>query len=404
MPTCKRRPTETPCGTWFACVGEFPTLRLLDNWTIETRSSSGLWVILESALRAQVATSFPVFMIGDTDYEVEFGHFQCSYKTRGATLRSILILGLFILFGFVPALAQEEKPITVSVCDLKNNPDAYNHKLVQLQGGISHEFEDFSIRNAGCPDFKNTPWLMYGGNAQNDVTYCCGVTTGSKDRVNIEGIEVPLRREPLYERFRKLLSSYRFDQKAKVHHIESDPSYSVTATVVGRFFAGKQGAIGRGFGHMGCCTLLAIEQVVSIDKVSSNLKPGELSCYTEGWKERAGDENVLASKLNELHKSDEPWRKRDARRVATEALKSYLKGTKPSLEFKGCKTKHLAYDEKKNDQYLTACRWISAPLDSYAVEVMKYHFLKNPLNTWNGISWMPYKLSHQHCSESSDPE
>jgi len=64
---------------------------------------------------------------------------------------------------------------------------------------------------------------MYGGNAPNDVTYYCGVTVGSKNQVNIEGIDVPLRKDPPHERFRRLLSSYRFDKKAKVHYCELQP-------------------------------------------------------------------------------------------------------------------------------------------------------------------------------------
>jgi hypothetical protein len=146
--------------------------------------------------------------------------------------------------GPAVGLPQDEKPLLVNVCDLKKDPEAYNHKLVQVQGKVSHEFEDFSVHDAGCPDFKNTLWLMYGGNTPNDVTYCCGVTVGSKNQVNIEGIDVPLRQDPPLERFRRLLSPYPFDKKAKVHHCESNPSFSVTATIIGRFFAGKQG---RGF-------------------------------------------------------------------------------------------------------------------------------------------------------------
>jgi hypothetical protein len=43
----------------------------------------------------------------------------------------------------------------------------------------------------------------------------------------------------------------------------------VHATVIGRFFAGQEqrlpGGMGPGYGHAGCCSLLAIQQVTSVD-------------------------------------------------------------------------------------------------------------------------------------------
>jgi hypothetical protein len=178
------------------------------------------------------------------------------------------------------------------------------------------------------------------------------------------------------------------------------------STLVGRFFAGKdrgEAAIGRGFGHWGCCTLLVIEQVLSIDNVVSNIKPGQLSCYTEGWHEDRGDKDLTA-RHNTIATSNESWRIKDPCRVAAEALNSCLNKSGPAGEFKGCKTKHLTYDDKKDDQYRTYCYWVSNPGDSYTVELGKYCFLRNSSNSWKNIAWMPYNVSHQHCSENPNPE
>ena len=202
------------------------------------------------------------------------------------------------------------------------------------------------------------------------------------------------------------MNSYRINKKAKVHYFQTDPSFSVTATLIGRFFAGEgagNAAIGRGFGHMGCCTLLAIEQVLSIDNVVSHVKPGELSCYSDGWHEN-GDDKSSAARQNAIVESGETWRTNDPQRVATEALSGYLNNSNTALAFKGCHTQHLTYSSKKDDQYSTRCNWTSNFSDSYTVEVMKYYFLKNPSNTWKNIAWMPYEISHQHCSESSNSE
>ncbi|MEJ2246811.1 MAG: hypothetical protein P8Y80_12150 [Acidobacteriota bacterium] len=323
---------------------------------------------------------------------------------EGVTLRSIRLFLMIIFIGSTPIYGEEEKLLEVSVCDLQKDPDAYNHRLIQVQGRISHEFEDFTLHDDRCAD-NNEPWLMYGGDGPNDITYCCGLNTGSKEKVNIEGFDVPFKRDSIAERFINILNSYRINKKAKIVYLETDPSFSVTATIIGRFFAGnKTGIPGRGYGHMGCCSLLVIQQILSIDKIVTNIKPGERSCYTEGWNEIGGDIDELASMLNARHKNDEPWRKKDARRVATEALNLYLRKLEPALEFKGCKSEHLTYSEKLYNQYMTTCRWNSNSSDFYVVEVMKFYFLKNSSNNWKDISWMPSRITHEHCSDRLEPE
>jgi hypothetical protein len=45
----------------------------------------------------------------------------------------------------------EEQPVSVTVCQLKNDPPAYNHKLVELTAFVSHDFEDFTLFDPTCP-------------------------------------------------------------------------------------------------------------------------------------------------------------------------------------------------------------------------------------------------------------
>jgi hypothetical protein len=295
----------------------------------------------------------------------------------------------------------------VSVCELKRDPDLYDHKLIRVQGTISHEFEDFTIRDAACPDFDNQTWLRYGGDASEDVTYCCpGSGTARKAApLEVEGIEVALQRDEALERLRRLLNSYRIDRHARVIYVQTNPSYTVTSTLVGRFFAGtkRHPIFGphRGFGHMGCCTLLAIQQVLSIDSVVSNIKPGESSCYNEGRLDRS-DESAVAARNAEILASGERWRTKDERRIATEALDAYLKKPLPGLQFRGCHRTHLTYADKQDEQYHASCNWTAADSDSYTVELMKFHFLKNATNRWKDIAWLPYQITRYHCSDGSD--
>jgi hypothetical protein len=54
--------------------------------------------------------------------------------------------------------AAEEQPATVTICQLKSDPAAYNHKLVEVTGFVSHAFEDFTVFDPTCPSWPGV-WL-----------------------------------------------------------------------------------------------------------------------------------------------------------------------------------------------------------------------------------------------------
>lgn len=168
----------------------------------------------------------------------------------------ILAVTLF-LFCFA-ADSHCEEPLRVTPCELKGSPGDYNHRLVEVTGFVSHGFEDFGLFDPGCPSWPYV-WLEYGGTKKFGTMYCCGV---SADRSRpkefaVEGIEVPLTTDEHFDAFDKL--------------IHDQPDTVVRVTLVGRFFAGKEtrfpkGEVEwRGYGHMGCCSLLAIQQIISVD-------------------------------------------------------------------------------------------------------------------------------------------
>ena len=171
-------------------------------------------------------------------------------------LRPIVVIsGLLICFS---ATLRCDEPVRVTVCDLKANPAEYNHKLIEVTGFVSHGFEDFGLFDPSCSSWPYV-WLEYGGTKKSGTMYCCGV---SADRSRpkefaVEGIEVPFTADEHFDAFDTL--------------IHNPPDTVVRTTLVGRFFAGKEtrfpsGEVAwRGYGHMGCCSLLAIQQVISVD-------------------------------------------------------------------------------------------------------------------------------------------
>jgi len=172
------------------------------------------------------------------------------------SLRSILVIsGLLICFS---ATLRCDDPVRVAVCDLKANPAEYNHKLIEVSGFVSHGFEDFGLFDPSCPSWPYV-WLEYGGKRKSGTMYCCGVSddrSRPKELV-VEDIEVPLTIDEPFGAFDKL--------------IHNSPDTVIRATLVGRFFAGNEtrfpnGKVGfSGYGHMGCCSLLAIQQVISVN-------------------------------------------------------------------------------------------------------------------------------------------
>ena len=303
------------------------------------------------------------------------------------------------------ALAQESTALRVSLCELMAHPDNYNHMEIIVQGAVSHEFENFSLGDPSCTDVKSAVWLTYGSGASDDITYCCGRTGLEKGPVRIEGIEVVAVQDDNLKRFRKLLNSYRIDPKAKVNYLQSGPSYAVQATLRGRFFAGEEKSIMRGFGHLGCCVLLAIEQVVSIERVESNIKKGERDCRNDIESVGPKTEKELIERNREIMSSNEKWRAKDFQKVARESIDAFLvaSGTnRKDLRFLGCRQQHLTDDDKKNDQYLNTCSWSSSGAissDTYTVELMKQSELKNKTNSWKDIAWLPTLLTHSHCEQ-----
>lgn len=177
-------------------------------------------------------------------------------------LKAGFLTAIFILFGaLAPAeqkpRSQETPPEKVTLCELKKDPAAYNHKLIEVTAFVSHGFEDFTLFDPACSSWPRV-WLEYGGTSKSGTMYCCGVTADrSRPKpLVVENIPVPLADDAQFREFDRLL--------------QRRPDSVVRATIAGRFFAGEQvkypkGTFWGGYGHMGCCSLLAIQQVLSVD-------------------------------------------------------------------------------------------------------------------------------------------
>jgi hypothetical protein len=169
-----------------------------------------------------------------------------------------------VFISCVSSVCWCEEPQKVTVCQLQGDPPAYNHKLVEVEAFVSHDFEDFTLFDPACNASWGAVWLEYGGKSKSDTTYCCGPTAGkSRPReLQVENIPIPLAENDLFRLFDKQIQPpFRSGKYGSVVH----------ATIVGRFFAGRKKTYPNGestwagYGHMGCCSLLAIQEIESVD-------------------------------------------------------------------------------------------------------------------------------------------
>jgi hypothetical protein len=317
------------------------------------------------------------------------------------------VLGFFLTIALSVSAFEQEEPVTpVSLCELKAHPEAYDHKRIVVQGVVSHEFESFTLYDLACGDFRNSVWLTYGAGAADGILYS-GATGKETGPVRVEGFDIVAVQDGNLKRLRDLLNSYRIDPKSKTNYFQTNPSYTVKATLRGRFFAGREDPRlpgRRGYGHLGCCALLAIEQVVSIDSVDSNIKRGEKDCRTDSATTGPDDREALIEANRRLMSSAEKWRAKDGKRVAQEALDAFLKESPRvgNLRFRSCRQRRLTYGDRKDDQYEYVCEWSStgpAASDSYRVDLLKQSFLKTQTNSWNDITWRAIEVSRVHCEQ-----
>jgi hypothetical protein len=200
--------------------------------------------------------------------------------------------------------------LAVSLCDLQKNPQAYDHKRIEVTAFVSHGFEDFSLFDPQCQESRDDSlvWVEYGGTFNSGTIYCCEVPTERRraEPLVVEDVPIPLREDDKLRQFDAL--------------VQEEPDSIVHATLRGRFFAS-------GHGHFGIFSLLAIEQVVAVDPhdlTDVDYRAADDPPDVEGegcHSEPAGTtsrQQAIAAQERAEH--GEAWRFSDSMRVAAEQL------------------------------------------------------------------------------------
>lgn len=239
----------------------------------------------------------------------------------------LLYLFIFALCAVASGLCEE--PEKATVCQLKNGPSAYNHKLVEVSGFVSHAFEDFSLFDQACSSWPGI-WLEYGGTSKSGTMYCCGETANRHRprELVIDKIAVPLLKNEQFVQFDKAIQPpFRSGRHGAIVH----------ATLVGRFFAGRRveyfkGKPWGGYGHFGCCTLFAIQEIKSVDTENHSdldyaAEPNEPDKKGCGYRHLLPIEQATALMQwqQEADSGKRDWAFDNPKRVASDALATIAK-------------------------------------------------------------------------------
>jgi hypothetical protein len=251
---------------------------------------------------------------------------------------AVLATVVVLCAAFPPILSAPQaklpQPEKVSVCQLQKNPPAFDHKLVEVEAFVSQGFEDFTLFDPQCYVYPEI-WLEYGGKVNSGTIYF-GAGTSDRQRPKdliVQGIPIPLVDD---EVFRK------FDERI---HLQGPRGHGpiTRATLVGTFFAGRKEiypsgkSVWSGFGHFGCCTLLAIEQVKEADvKERGGLDPFLLpNPLIAGFLKRndlwrslipADVSRFILESQQQADEGSRGWAFEDPKRVALELIKQDLDG------------------------------------------------------------------------------
>jgi hypothetical protein len=212
--------------------------------------------------------------------------------SRHPGVGQILKLPLLLLL-LVPICAGAQSPTKVALCDLVRQPEKFTRQWVEVRGEVDLAFENFSLRTVDCGEKLQGIWLAYGGDEPTPTAS----TVNDNERppgmvLKVNGIPVPLQRDADLELFKRRLDALRVTAPDGSPCYEGCRLYRVTATLAGLFMAAPNPTNNplSGYGHLGCCHLLAIQRVADVNAVRTGIPAGgKFACSTDTWDMNAAE-------------------------------------------------------------------------------------------------------------------
>ncbi|HEX6803829.1 MAG TPA: hypothetical protein VF133_09140 [Terriglobales bacterium] len=323
-------------------------------------------------------------------------------------------------------LFAQPKPVhDITVCELRLHAGEFDHETVRVRGTADLEFEIFALYDPQCKDTKATDvWLTFGGDVSDIATYCCGDHSRRPGHVlELDGKPVPLRKDGAFEQFYKLVRASRNRTPTGAPCASDCHFYRVTATLTGVFLAEKNTEKEHlGYGHLGCCSLLIIEQVVGVSAERtavplSGAQNEPISCdeYATASPQRPGQQRqfeellnqnkfVLAEKMTAdsaeqlSRRGDQAWRSKPlamaAHAILIRELQHWALVADPKLRLDKC-TEPASLDEQRYDY--ASCSWYSGDgMQDFSVNFMRKK-KNSPSATSSRSPWLLTSANARVC-------
>ena len=186
----------------------------------------------------------------------------------------LILLACCVSLLFANATSIAQGPKDVNLCQLEQNALQFDNKLVTVRAVANLGFEDFTLGGADCKT-DNSVWLTFGGDVSDIATYCCGDHSRTPGQMlKIDGEPISLLKDANYKHFVHFLEASRNRLPDGERCFYRCNFYRVTATFAGLFLA-KTGD--RGYGHLGCCNLLVIEEISDVSAQRTLFQPAAAS-------------------------------------------------------------------------------------------------------------------------------
>ena len=139
-----------------------------------------------------------------------------------ATARCAFLFLAALYFCAPTRLPAQERPWSVSSCELLKNPGMYDESLVSVPGLVLYDQKQFTIHGFDCADDHGVLPLEFGGNPSDPADRF------RLSRERLEASTVPLKKDADYDTMQRLMKSAAASGQTKM----------LRATLTGRFFAG----------------------------------------------------------------------------------------------------------------------------------------------------------------------
>lgn len=305
------------------------------------------------------------------------------FLLTGAAMRALLLSSVFVLGASMRA---QERPWSVSPCELLKKPGMYGDTLVSVPGLVLYGPGQFTTHGFDCADDRGPLKLEFGGHP-----------TDPKEQfrlpeAQLEAGVIPLKKDADYETMQRLMKT--IDASGKVQMIR--------ATLIGRFFAGpavgtKSGEIRHPNARLVVSEVELVsnkpEDAVDFTPESHTLTPAPKGCTLTTLAVPSHDE---ADKLQRL--SREPSENleylSDPKQVAARAIAA--QENLPSGE--------MAKNLKPAGESVAvqAFTWGSPDgLRSYAITVNRPYWLLPGTYSADALIWVPKRIIETVCTSKT---